>query len=42
MSPNFEAAADAIVNGDVAMLVRLLDEEPQLIHQRSTREHRCE
>src|SRR4026209_1778942 len=41
MSPNFEGAADAIVNGDVATLVRLLDEEPQLIHQRSTREHRC-
>src|SRR5690349_9994223 len=41
MNPNFEGAADAIVNGDVATLVRLLDEEPQLIHQRSTREHRC-
>ena len=41
MSLNFESAADAIVNGDVATLERLLDEEPQLIHQRSTRKHRC-
>ena len=41
MNPTFEGAADAIVNGDVSALARLLDEEPQLIHQRSTREHRC-
>jgi len=37
----FEAAADAIVDGDIATLARLLDEEPELIHARSTREHRC-
>lgn len=35
----FEAAADAICNGDVKTLKRLLAEEPQLIHSRSTREH---
>ncbi len=36
----FEAAADAICNGDVKTLKRLLREEPQLIHARSTREHK--
>ncbi|HEX6649617.1 MAG TPA: ankyrin repeat domain-containing protein [Pyrinomonadaceae bacterium] len=35
----FETAADAICNGDVKTLKRLLAEEPQLIHSRSTREH---
>ena len=35
MSLNFEPAADAIVNGDVVTLERLLDEEPQLIHRAS-------
>ena len=35
----FEAAADAIVAGDVATLNRLLGEDPTLIHARSTREH---
>lgn len=35
----FEAAADAIVNGDVATLRRLLREDPGLIRARSTREH---
>jgi ankyrin repeat protein len=35
----FEAAADAIVSGDVATLKRLLREEPELIHARSGREH---
>src|SRR6202046_1749306 len=35
----FEAAADAIVSGDVATLKRLLREEPGLIRARSTREH---
>jgi ankyrin repeat protein len=35
----FEAAADAIVSGDVATLKRLLSEEPELIRARSTREH---
>jgi ankyrin repeat protein len=36
----FEAAADAIVSGDVVTLERLLREKPELIHARSTREHR--
>jgi hypothetical protein len=35
----FEAAADAIVSGDVAALKRLLDEKPELIRARSMREH---
>ncbi|MBI4472925.1 MAG: ankyrin repeat domain-containing protein [Acidobacteria bacterium] len=35
----FEAAADAIVNGDAPTLKRLLREEPELTHARSTREH---
>jgi Ankyrin repeats (3 copies) len=35
----FEAAADAIVSGEVATLKRLLREEPELIRARSTREH---
>ena len=38
---NFEAAAEAIVTGDVATLERLLREEPALIRARSTREHRA-
>ena len=37
----FESAADAICNGDVKTLKRLLREEPQLIHSRSTREHKA-
>ncbi len=37
----FEAAADAIVTGDVATLQRLLREDPELIRTRSTREHRA-
>ena len=36
----FESAADAVVTGDVAMLKRLLRENPELIRQRSTRAHR--
>lgn len=36
---NFEAAADAIVGGDVQVLKRLLRDDPQLIRARSTREH---
>jgi ankyrin repeat protein len=36
----FEAAADAIVNGDLATLERLLHENPALVRARSTREHR--
>jgi len=35
----FEAAADAIVVGDLATLQRLLQQETTLIHARSTREH---
>jgi len=37
----FEAAADAIVTGKVTILNRLLREDPELIHARSTREHRA-
>jgi ankyrin repeat protein len=36
----FEMAADAIVNGDLATLERLVLEDPELIRARSTREHR--
>lgn len=35
----FEAAADAIVEGDLAALKRLLHEDPGLVRARSTREH---
>jgi ankyrin repeat protein len=37
----FELAADAIVTGDAATLERLLRENPDLIHARSTREHQA-
>lgn len=37
----FETAADAICNGDVKTLKRLLAAEPKLIHSRSTREHKA-
>jgi hypothetical protein len=36
----FEQAADAIVSGDIARLRTMLDETPELIRQRSSREHR--
>ena len=36
----FEAAVDAIVAGDATTLKRLLDEHPELVRARSTREHR--
>ncbi|HEY4643023.1 MAG TPA: ankyrin repeat domain-containing protein, partial [Thermoanaerobaculia bacterium] len=36
----FEQAADAIVSGDIDTLRGLLDESPELIRQRSSREHR--
>ncbi|MCI0391102.1 MAG: ankyrin repeat domain-containing protein [Acidobacteria bacterium] len=36
----FEAAVDAIVSGDLAMLEKLLSENPELVRARSTREHR--
>ena len=35
----FEDAADAISNGDVATLKRLLRDDPKLVRTRSTREH---
>jgi hypothetical protein len=35
----FEAAADAIADGDLGTLKRLLREDPKLIRARSTREH---
>jgi len=37
----FEAAADAIVKGDIKTLQRLLRDDPQLIRARSTREHKA-
>ena len=37
----FEAAADAIVNGDLKTLKRLLKQDPKLVHARSTREHKA-
>jgi hypothetical protein len=36
----FEAAADAIVNGDAETVRKLLAEHPELVRARSTREHR--
>lgn len=35
----FEAAVDAVVEGDIAALKRLLRENPELVRSRSTREH---
>jgi ankyrin repeat protein len=35
----FEAAVDAVVNGDIESLRRLLDTRPDLVRQRSSREH---
>ena len=37
----FEAAADAICNGDIKTVKRLLREEPRLIRSRSTRQHKA-
>jgi ankyrin repeat protein len=37
----FERAAEAIVNGDLARLESLLRANPELVRQRSTREHRA-
>ena len=37
----FEAAAHAIVSGDISTVRRLLQEQPELIRARSTREHRA-
>ena len=36
----FESAADAIVNGDLTTLEKLLNENPELVRARSAREHR--
>ncbi len=36
----FEAAADAIVSGDMATLRKLVEESPELVRQRSSRDHR--
>ena len=33
----FERAVEAVVDGDVATLTRLLDDDPELVHARSTR-----
>jgi ankyrin repeat protein len=41
LEAQFEAAADAIVIGDVSTLKQLLRENPGLARQRSTREHRA-
>lgn len=38
---NFEQAADAIVTGDIAVLEKLLRENPDLIRTRSTRQHQA-
>jgi len=37
----FEEAADAIIAGDRVTLERLLDEHPDLVHARSSRQHRA-
>ena len=36
---NFEAAADAIVSGDLARLRGLVESDPGLLHARSARPH---
>ena len=41
LEAKFEAAADAIVTGDLSTLKRLLRENRRLARQRSTREHRA-
>lgn len=37
----FESSADAIVAGEIALLQRQLHENPELVHARSSREHRA-
>jgi hypothetical protein len=37
---SFEQAADAIVRGDKARLAALLEQHPNVVHERSTRDHR--
>lgn len=39
---SFEGAADAIVNGELDLLRRLLDEDPELIKRRSPRPHHAQ
>lgn len=41
VTARFEAAADAIVSGDVALLKRFLRQNPELVRERSIREHRA-
>ena len=41
LTAQFESAADAIVTGDFATLERLLRENPDLVHVRSTRQHKA-
>lgn len=41
ITSQFEAAVDAIVDGDLSALNRLLRENPDLVRVRSTREHRA-
>ena len=38
---SFEAVADAVVEGDLAVLEKLLNAEKQLVRERSQRDHRC-
>jgi Ankyrin repeats (3 copies) len=37
----FESAVEAVIAGDVLLLEKLLSENPELIHARSTREHQA-
>lgn len=39
-NPNFEAAVDALLAGDVAALKALLEQQPSLIHEQSSFGHR--
>ncbi len=39
LEAQFEAAADAIITGDISTLFRLLRANPKLVHLRSSREH---
>jgi ankyrin repeat protein len=41
VTARFEAAADAIVSGDVEILQRFLRQNPELVRERSIREHRA-
>jgi hypothetical protein len=39
IASNFESAADAIITGDITTLRKLLRDHPDLVRQRSTRDH---